>query len=429
MTYQIERPETNLVRLVFEVPAEELEEAVNEVYKEQGKNYKVTGFREGEAPRRIIEETYGENVFLEGALYALMTKAYGDALRETGLRIVSRPKTECIQLESEKPFLFAVTFAVRPEVKLGPYKGLEVRGDAAAVTEEEVGEELRRELESKAVMRQVFDRPAKNGDQVSLDFEGYADGVPFAGGKAEHYPVVIGSGALIPGFEEQLAGMNIGETKEIKIIFPKNYTSDLAGREAVFRCRLNSISFAEVPKLTDEYAKQAGYSSAEEYREAVRRRLRECREKSDRMNMKYELAELAAKNAEIDIPEQMIREEQLRRLEEYKNLLRRQGISWEEQFASAGWTDEILMKRMRSVSEMSVRINLVLEEIAEAEHFEVSPEEFEAELKRAADEVGTDFDRLTEEIVSSVRDDILRRKALDFLSETSVQRKPISSEG
>ncbi len=424
MTYRIEKPATNYVRLEFEIPAEEFEEAINAVYNEKRNEIEVTGFRKGKAPRRAIENQYGADVFIPDAVKMVIQEAYRNALLETGLRIVSPPEAEYAQAESGKPLLFAVTFAVEPEVKLGTYKGLEIQEDPVSVSEEEVEKEIRKALEKNAVKRCVRDRPVQIGDEISLNFKGFTDGVPFAGGEAENYPLVIGSGSFIPGFEDQLVGMNIGETKEIHVTFPENYTADLAGKPAVFVCKVNSISVKELPQLTDAFAKLAGGApSLDAYRKDIRNRIRELRKKEARTKKKNELIDLAAENAEIDIPEPMIHEEQERLVKEFFDRLQSEGITPEQYLADTRESIDDLMEEVRGSAEHRIRMNLVLAKIAEEEQLEVSSEEIDAALHGIAKGTGIEYaeliKQLPEELVTSVREDLLKQKAIDLLYETS----------
>ena len=308
MSLQVEKLEKSMAKLTIEVSAEEFEKAVDTVYKRQRNRIQIPGFRKGKAPRKMIENMYGAGIFYEDAANAIIPDAYEKAYEECGEEITSSPEIDVVQIESGKPFIFTAVVALKPEVKLGDYKGVEIDKFSAEVTEEEVNAEIDRERDNSARMVSVEDRPVQDGDMTELDFEGFVDGVAFEGGKGENYPLTIGSGAFIPGFEEQLIGAELNKEVEVNVTFPEDYNAEhLAGKDAVFKCTVKEIKAKELPELDDEFASEVSeYDTLEEYKANVRKGLEEKKAKQAKEEKEDAAMAAVVDNAEIEIPEEML---------------------------------------------------------------------------------------------------------------------------
>ena len=312
MSLQVEKLEKNMAKLTIEASAEDLEKAIEQAYQKQKKQISIPGFRKGKVPRQMVDKMYGKEVFYEDAANALIPDAYDKALEECEEDIVSSPKIEVTQIEAGKTFIFTATVALKPEVKLGKYKGVKVDKIDTTVTDEEVDAEINKERENNARNITVEDRPVKDGDMTTLDFEGFVDGVAFEGGKGENYPLTIGSGAFIPGFEEQLVGAEIGKEVEVKVTFPEDYQAEnLKGKDAVFKCTIKEIKEKQLPELDDEFASEVSeFETLAEYKEDIKKNLTEKKEK-DAKNAKEDAAIQAAVEAsEMEIPEAMLETQQ-----------------------------------------------------------------------------------------------------------------------
>ena len=309
MSLQVEKLEHNMAKLTIEVSAEDVEKALQAAYLKERSRISLPGFRKGKVPRQMIEKMYGPEVFYDEAANHMISEAYGKAYEECELEIVSQPKVAITQLEKGKPFIFTAEVAVKPEVTLGEYKGLKVDKVSTRVTQKEVDEEIDRERERNARTIEVTDRPVQDKDQVILDFEGFVDGVAFEGGKGENYPLTIGSGAFIPGFEEQLIGAEIGKETEINVTFPEEYQAkELAGKEAVFKCTVHEIKAKEIPELDDEFVSDVSEESetVDAYKAEVKAKIKERKEREGRQKKEDQAVEQAVANAQIDIPDPMI---------------------------------------------------------------------------------------------------------------------------
>ena len=334
MSLQVEKLEKNMAKLTIEAGADELEKAIEKAYQKQKKKISIPGFRKGKVPRQMVEKMYGKEVFYEDAANELIPDAYDKALDECEEDIVSSPKIEVVQIEAGKPFIFTATVALKPEVKLGKYKGVQVDQMDTEVTDEEIDQEINKERENNARNITVDNRPLKDGDITTLDFEGFVDGEPFEGGKGEDYPLTIGSGAFIPGFEEQLVGAEIGKEVEVKVTFPEDYQAEnLQGKEAVFKCTIKEIKEKELPELDDEFASEVSeFETMAEYRESVKKSLTEKKEK-DAKNAKEEAAiQAVVEDSEMEIPEPMLESQQKQMVDEFAQRITMQGLSMEQYF-------------------------------------------------------------------------------------------------
>lgn len=429
MSLQVEKLEKNMAKLTIEASAEELEKAIEKSYQKQKSKISIPGFRKGKVPRQIVEKMYGKEVFYEDAANELIPDAYDKALSECEEDIVSSPKIEVTQIEAGKPFIFTATVALKPEVKLGKYKGVKIDKIDAEVTEEEVDAEINRERENNARNITVEDRPVKDGDITTLDFEGFVDGVAFEGGKGENYPLTIGSGAFIPGFEEQLVGAEIGKEVEVKVTFPEDYQAEeLKGKDAVFKCVVKEIKEKELPELDDEFASEVSeFDTLAEYREDVRKNLAEKKEK-DAKNAREEAAVKAAvEDSEMEIPEAMLETQQRQMVDEFAQRITMQGLSMEQYFQFTGTNYQQMVEQVKPQAEERIRSRLVLEAVAKAENIEVTDEDYEKELVTMAEVYQMEVDKVRELMGEREKKNIIQdlavRKAAEFVAQNAKESK------
>jgi trigger factor len=427
MSVQVEKTEKNMAKLIIEVSEEEFEKAVQAAYMKQRKNIALPGFRKGKAPRKMIEKMYGAGVFFEEATDNLMPDAYARAVEESGLEIVSRPAVDIVQLESGKPFIFSAEVAVKPEVTLGEYRGLEVPKADLAVTDEEVLEELKKEQEKNSRAVDVDDRPVASGDMIKLDFEGFVDGEAFEGGKGTDYDLTIGSGAFIPGFEDQLIGAEIGKEMEVHVTFPENYqASELAGKPAVFKCTVKRISYKELPELDDEFAQEVSeFDTLDEYKEDVKKNLEEKKAASAKTDKENAVVDKVIENAQMDIPDAMLDTQVDQMYTGYLQRLQAQGIAPEQYMQFTGATPEALKDQIRPQALKQIQTRLVLEAIADAEKIEPSDEKVEEELKKMAESYKMEADKLKEAMsdyeMGQMKKDLAVQEAITLIEEAAVE--------
>ena len=421
MSVQVEKLEKNMAKLTIEVSADELEKAIETVYQKQKKNISVPGFRKGKVPRMMVEKMYGKEVFYEDAANEIIPTAYEKAYDECGENIVSTPKIEVTQLEAGKPFIFTAEVALKPEVTLGAYKGIEVDKVEVAVSDEEVNAEIERERERNARSVSVSDRAVADKDQTVIDFEGFVDGVAFEGGKGENYPLTIGSGAFIPGFEEQLIGKNIGEECDVNVTFPEEYhAEDLAGKPAVFKVTVKEIKEKQLPELDDEFAAEVSeFDTLAEYKEDVKKNLTEKREKDVKNAKEDAVVDAIIENAAMDIPEAMIETQQRQMIQEFAQNIQMQGLSIDQYFQFTGLTPEKMMEQVRPQAEKRIKSRLVLEAVAKAENITVSEEDFDKEVAKMAEMYQMEADKVKESIgeegKKQMMDDLAVTKAAEFV--------------
>lgn len=428
MSLQVERLEHNMAKLTIEVPAEEVEKALQAVYlKERGK-ISLPGFRKGRVPRQMIEKMYGPEVFYDEAANRMISEAYAKAYDECELELVSQPKIEITQLEKGKEFIFTAEVAVKPEVKLGEYKGLKVDKVSTRVTQKEVDEEIDKERERNARTIDVTDRAVQDKDQITLDFEGFVDGVAFEGGKASDYPLTIGSGAFIPGFEDQLIGANIDEEKEINVTFPEEYQAkELAGKAAVFKCTVHSIKAKELPELDDEFVSDVSEKSetVDAYKAEVKAKIKERKENEGKQKREDQSVEQAVANAEMDIPEAMISFQSRQMVDDFARRIMQQGMTMEQYFQFTGLSEEKMMEEFKPEAEKRIRTRLTLEAIVAAENIEVSEERLDEELQKMADSYKMEVDKLKEYMGENekkqMKEDIAIQEAVTLIANAAVE--------
>lgn len=428
MSLQVERLEHNMAKLTIEVPAEEVEKALQAAYlKERGK-ISLPGFRKGRVPRQMIEKMYGPEVFYDEAANRMISEAYAKAYDECELELVSQPKIEITQLEKGKEFIFTAEVAVKPEVKLGEYKGLKVDKVSTRVTQKEVDEEIDKERERNARTIDVTDRAVQDKDQITLDFEGFVDGVAFEGGKASDYPLTIGSGAFIPGFEDQLIGANIDEEKEINVTFPEEYQAkELVGKAAVFKCTVHSIKAKELPELDDEFVSDVSEKSetVDAYKAEVKAKIKERKENEGKQKREDQSVEQAVANAEMDIPEAMISFQSRQMVDDFARRIMQQGMTMEQYFQFTGLSEEKMMEEFKPEAEKRIRTRLTLEAIVAAENIEVSEERLDEELQKMADSYKMEVDKLKEYMGENekkqMKEDIAIQEAVTLIANAAVE--------
>ena len=428
MSVQVEKLEKNMAKLTIEVAPEELEKAIEGAYQKNKSKISVPGFRKGKVPRQMIERMYGKEVFYEDAVNALIPEAYEKAVDECEEEIVSSPKIEVAQVEAGKPFIFTAEVALKPEVKLGKYKGVKVEKADTEVTDEEVDKEIDKERESNARNIDVTDRAVKDGDIVTLDFEGFVDGTAFEGGKGENYPLTIGSGTFIPGFEEQLVGAEIGKETEVNVTFPEDYQAeDLKGKAAVFKCTVKEIKEKELPTLDDEFASEVSeFETLAEYKADIRGRLEERKAKAAREAKEAAVIEEIIKDSDMEIPEAMIETQQRQMIDEFAQRIQMQGLTLEQYFQFTGASYDQMIEQVKPQAEKRIQSRLVLEAVAAAEKIEATEEDYEEELKSMAEAYQMEVEKvkelLPEKSVQQIKEDIAVKKAAEFVVDNAKEK-------
>ena len=427
MSLQVEKLEKNMAKLTIEVSAEDLDKAMEKAYQKQKSRISLPGFRKGKAPRKMIESMYGKGVFMEDAVNSLVPQEYTKALGECDLEIVSQPEINVTQMEPGKALIFTADVAVKPEVTLGDYKGVEVPKSEIAVTDEEVDAEVKKEQDKNARTVAVEDRAAANGDITTIDFEGFVDGVAFEGGKGTDYALTLGSGTFIPGFEDQLVGANTGDHVEVKVTFPEEYQAkELAGKEAVFQCDVKKIETKEVPELDDEFAKDVSeFDTLAEYKEDVKKKLTEKKEKEARTAKENAAVDKAIENAQMDIPELMTKTECRQMMDDFSRRMQQQGLSMEQYFQFTGQSMDKMMEDMKPQALKRSQTRLVLEKVAEAENIQPSEEEITEEIQKMADAYKMEADKIREAIGESgleqMKKDMAVQKAVTVIADAAVE--------
>ena len=414
-----------MAKLTIEVPAEELEKALETAYQKNKNKISVPGFRKGKVPRNMIEKMYGPAIFYEDAANELIPDAYEKALDECEEEIVSAPKIDVTQIEKGKDFIFTAEVAVKPEVTLGKYKGIKVDEADLAVTEEEINAQIEKERENSARTISVEDRPVKDGDITTLDFEGFVDGVAFEGGKGTDYPLTIGSGSFIPGFEEQLIGAELNKEVEVNVTFPEDYhAKDLAGKPATFKCKIKDIKEKELPELDDEFASEvSAFDTMAEYKEDVKKSLEMKKADAAKIAKEEAVIDAVIEDAKMDIPDAMVETEQRQIIEEFSQRMRMQGLTMEQYMQFTGMTPQALMDQTKPQALKRIQSRLVLEAVAKAEDLKASEEDYAAEIKDMSEKYQMEEDKIKEMLgekgKKQVEEDLAIRKAVDFLVENA----------
>ena len=420
MSTKVEKLENSMAKLTVEVSAEELDKAIEKAYHKNKNKISIPGFRKGKAPRAVIEKMYGKEVFYEDAANEIIPDAYEKAYDECGEDIVSTPEVEVVQLEAGKPFIFTATVALKPEIKLGKYKGVKVAKADTTVSDDEVMAVIEKERENSARSISV-ERPVQAKDEIILDFEGFVDGVAFAGGKGENYPLTIGSGSFIPGFEDQLIGAEVGKEVTVKVKFPEDYhAEDLKGKDAEFKCTVKEVKEKELPALDDEFAAEVSeYDTFDEYKAATIKSLQDKKIEDAKNKKEDEAIDAIIKASEIDIPAAMLDTKKRQMIQDYAQNLRQQGLSMEQYFQFTGMTADKLLEQVEPQAKRAIESRLVLENIVKAEKIEASEEDFENELKRIADAYKMEVDKVKEMIDDNAKkqllEDLAIQKAVEFV--------------
>ena len=427
MSLQVEKLEHNMAKLTIEVAAEEVEKALQAAYLKQRGKINIPGFRKGKVPRQMIEKMYGAEIFYDEAANKMISEAYGKAYDECELDIVSQPSIDIVQLEKGKDFIFTAEVATKPEVKLGEYKGLKVDKYSTRVTQKEVDEEIEKERERNARTVEVTDRAVEDKDIVTLDFEGFVDGVAFEGGKGTDYPLTIGSGSFIPGFEEQLIGAEIDKEVEVKVTFPEEYqAAELAGKDAVFKCTVHAIKAKELPEADDEFASEVSEcETMEAYRAEVKQNIKARKESEGKAKKEDQAVEQAIENAEMDIPQPMIDLQVRQMADDFARRIQQQGLTVEQYFQFTGLTQEKMMEEFEPQAVKRIKTRLVLEAIVKAENIEVSDERLDEEIQKMADAYQMEFDKLKEYMgeaeAAQMKEDIAVQEAVTLITDASVE--------
>jgi len=429
MSFKVEQlEEKNMVKLVIEATNEEFEIGLEKAYQKNKSNMNVQGFRKGKAPRKMIEKLYGQEIFFEDAANAIIPDAYSAAAQESGLDIVSQPQIDVVQLEKDKPFIFSAEVAVKPEVELGKYKGIEVAKVEETVSEEELATEMDKVREQNSRTINIEDRAVQDGDEAVIDFEGFVDGEAFEGGSGENHALTIGSHSFIDTFEEQLIGKKIAEAFEVNVTFPEDYhVETLKGKAAIFKGTVNEIKVKELPELDDDFAQDVSdFDTLAEYKEDVKAKLIADKEKEAKNKKESEVLDKIVEDSKMDIPEPMIQTQVKQMAEEFSQRLQQQGLSVEQYFQFTGITAEKLLGDMKPEAEKRIKTRLVLETIVKAEKIEATDAELEEELVKMAELYKMDMEKIKELMgeneTKQIKEDIAIQKAVTFVTEASVEK-------
>ena len=425
MSLQVEKMEKNMAKLTIEVSAEDVEKAMQSAYQKAKGRISIPGFRKGKAPRKMIEQMYGKGVFLEDAVNALIPEHYSKALGECELEIVSQPKIDLVQTQPGKALIFTAEVAVKPEVTLGEYKGVEVPKSEIEVTDEEVEAEVKKEQEKNSRTINVEDRAAQLNDIVTIDFEGSVDGVPFDGGQATEYPLTLGSNTFIPGFEDQLVGAKVGDDVDVKVTFPEEYQAkELAGKEAIFKCAVKKIEAKELPELDDDFAKDVSeFDTLAEYKEHVKTNLVEKKENEAKHAKEDAAVDKIIENAQMDIPEAMLETQCRQMLDDFSRRMQSQGLSMDQYFQFTGMTAEKMMEDMKPQALKRIQTRLVLEKVAEVENIQPTEEEVNEEISKMAEAYKMEADKLKELLgereLEQMKKDMAVQKAVTLVADAA----------
>ena len=429
MSSTMEKLSSNKVRLDFTVDAETFEKGMQAAYHKNVKKIRVPGFRPGKAPRKVIENMYGEGVFYDDAFDNIFPGIYSEAIKEHDITPVDRPELDLKQIGSGKELIFSIEVFVRPDVELGQYKGLEAEKHVTEITDDDVNAEIERARERVSRYVDVDDRPVKMDDQVTLSYAGFVGDEQFEGGTAENQRLIIGSGSFIPGFEDQLVGAEIGKEVEVKVTFPEDYHAEnLKGKEAVFKCTVTAIQEKDVPALDDEFAKDVSeYDTLDAYKASVREDLKKRADERDERDFENTVVEAAAENAKVDIPKAMIDDRVEERMRDFSMQLRMQGLNIQDYQRYTGTTDDSMREQLREGAEHDVKVRLVLDAIAKAEAVEPTDEDVEAEIDSYADSMRGDKEKfrqtLRDEDKAYFKDIATVQKTIKLLKDSAVAPK------
>ncbi len=427
MSYTVENLEKSMAKLTITVSAEDFEKAMAQSYNKNKSKINVQGFRRGKAPRKMIEKMYGPEIFYEDAANFAIPDAYEEAAKDSGLEIVSRPEIDVVDIEKDKEFVFTATVAVKPEVSLGEYKGIEVEAKEVKVVAADVNAEIDKVREQNSRMITIEDRGIKNDDTAVIDFEGFVDGEPFEGGKAENYSLVIGSHSFIDNFEEQLIGKKIGEEAEINVTFPEEYHEpSLKGKPAMFKVTIKEIKEKELPALDDEFASEVSeFETLKEYKASVKKSLLEKKKEEARLEKEDAVVGKAVENATIEIPAPMVEEQAGQMVQEFAARISQQGLSFEQYMQMTGMTAPALRSQMIPEAEKRIRTRLTLEAIAAKENLKATDKDIDEEIDKMAEMYHMEADKMKEMMGDAEREqismDIAVKKAVDWIVKEAVE--------
>ncbi|MBR1599247.1 MAG: trigger factor [Lachnospiraceae bacterium] len=428
MSLTVENLEKNMAKLTVTVPAEDFIEGMKASYNKQKNRFSIPGFRKGKAPQSYIEKAYGPELFYEDAANTCIEKTYSDAMDESKLDIVSRPEIDVVQMEKGKDFIYTALVAVKPEVTLGEYKGVEIEKVDAEVTDEDVEAALLNEQKQNARNVPVEDRPAKMDDEVSIDFEGFVEGEAFEGGKGENYQLKLGSHSFIDTFEDQIVGKSIGDEFDVNVTFPEDYQAEeLAGKPAVFKCKLNGIKETQLPELDDDFAADVSeFDTLDEYKEDLKATLKGKKEKEAKNEKEGRVVDKIIEGAQMDIPEPMLNTQKEQMLNEFAQQLSYQGLSIDQYFQFSGMSKEKFMETAEPEAERRIKSRLVLETIAKQENIQVSEDDLNAELEKMAETYQMEPDKLKELVgddeKEAIKLDIAVQKAVDLVRDAAIEK-------
>ncbi|MBR3646698.1 MAG: trigger factor [Lachnospiraceae bacterium] len=421
MSLQVEKLENNTAKLTIEVAAEEVEKAIEKAYQKNKNRFQVPGFRKGKVPRNMIEKMYGVQVFYEDAVNDMLPEAYASAATESGLDIVARPEIEVTQIEKGKPFIFTAEVTLKPEVELGDYKGITVEAQDTTVSDEDIDAEIKKALDQNARIITVDDRAVQDGDQTVIDFEGFVDGEPFEGGKAEGYSLTIGSHSFIDTFEEQLIGKNIGEEVEVNVTFPEEYhAEELAGKPALFKVTVKEIKVKELPELDDEFAQEVSeFDTLDEYKADIKKNLEEAKVKEADQAKEAAVIKAIVENAKMDIPEKMVVAQAQKMVEEFAQQIAAQGMAFDQYLQYTGATADSMVEQVKPQALENIKSRLVLEAVAAAENIVASEDDYEEEIKKMAESYNMEVDKvksyISEDDKTVIMKDIAVKKAAELV--------------
>ena len=428
MSLQVEKQEKNMAKLTIEVSAEEFDQAMDKAYRKNKSKMSVPGFRKGKVPRQMLEKMYGPAIFYEDAANIIIPDAYAKELENSDLDIVSRPEIDVTQIEKGKPFIFTATVALKPEVELGQYTGIEVEKSVVEVTEEEVNAELEKVREQNSRTIPVEDRPVKDGDIAVIDYEGFVDGVAFEGGKGENHNLTIGYHSFIDTFEEQLIGKSLNEEVEVNVTFPEEYhAEELKGKPAMFKVVIKEIKEKELPDLDDDFAQDVSeFDTFAEYKEDVKAKLTATKENEAKNKKEEAVVKAIAEGAKMEIPEAMIETQAAQMTDDFARRMQSQGLSMEQYFQFTGLDAQKFMEQMKPQAEQRIKNRLVLEAVAKAENMTASDEDVDKEIENMASMYQMEVDKLKElvsdEEKEQMKQDICVQKAVEFVVDKAVEK-------
>ena len=434
MSYTVENLEKSMAKITITVDADAFEEAMVKSYNKNKKNISIQGFRKGKAPRKMVEKLYGPEVFYEDAANFAIPDAYEEAAKESGLEIVSRPEIDIVEIEKGKDFVFTATVAVKPEVTLGDYKGIEVEKKTVKVMAADVNAEIDKVREQNSRMITVENRGIKKDDTAVIDFEGFVDGEPFQGGKGEDYSLVIGSHSFIDTFEDQLVGKKAGEEVDVNVTFPEEYhEASLKGKPALFKVTVKEIKKKELPKLDDEFASEVSeFETLKEYKASVKKNLTERRKEEAKREKENEVVEKVVENITVELPEPMVDEQTQQMIQEFAGRLSSQGLSFDQYMQMTGMTVDALMGQMKPEAEKRIRARLALEAIVDAEKIKATAKDIDKEIENMANMYQMEVDKIKEMIGDAEKEqigkDLAVQKAVDFVVKNAVEVEPAKEE-